>query len=482
MFRLPKRKINPVLWTILLISAALHVVVIGVIGGITIYQGITQRDATFEAPEQHEVIERQRIEMQARTQERQRQTRRPQQRLQVRSPADVNLPSVDIQVPDLQTRVAVEGMGRGMGEIGAGSGLNISPATVTIQDIQATGEKFLFVIDADRYLMIDSRGGMPTYDVIKEDIIREVRNLPTGVLFNAMVYERFSIQFWRPSLQPKGERTVKEFEEWLRPINADYDRLGVRGRTDRPEYLPGEIGRVLGLRTMNHGLSDEMGRVQGLRRGSLRNNERWHAVVAALEQQADSIFWLAPDAPQWDGLIYYSEEAWREAIDSTKEMRKRENFMTPEREYDDEAFRRARQELEEKTNEFIREENRRRERQGLPPRVYNVHERDVVRDEVADENRMPRLHRMYRGPSRVSVATVREMQRWIDQVQRVHYDDNGLSRPALHMIIFKGRDEEWGPDDNRRVRDFVRQFRGRFRVLFGLGQIDDQRERERQRR
>lgn len=458
LFKLPKRKNRGLLWTILVFSGILHAVIIAIVGGITIYHGVTSREGVFDAPDPHETIERQRLEMQARTMQRQRETQRPQQRLQVRSPGTLNVPSVDIQVPDLSARVNVGGFGGGMGDFGGASGLSISPATVTIQDVQATGEKFLFLIDANPQLMIDARGGMPTYEVIKEDIMSAVRDLPTGVLFNAAIYHGRRIQFWSRELQPKNDRTVNAFESWLRPINTNQHRLGVHGRTDEPNYLPGNIGEVL-------------------KEGGGGSSAQFYVLAAALEQRADNIFWLAPDAPAWDRVVHIPEDARERAQRETERLRIRAGYRDEQGQYDERAYQRDRQRLEGLVRRAQWEENRERTQRGLPPKVWSGAEVNELRRRIARENDMTEILGLSVGADWVQAASEREMKRWVDQLQRVFYDDQRLSRPTINKIIFKGEDERWTSDDDRRVRDFVREFGGRHRVLFGLGRIEDNRRR-----
>jgi hypothetical protein len=230
MFKLPQRRSNPLLWSVIMISVVVHVLALLIAGGITIYHYAMPAEPNFDAPLPHETIERQRLDMSVRLQQQQQRTQRPTERLQVTTPSQITVPDMDIRVPDLNARVAVAGLGgSGRGaDIGGAGGLSIGAVTVNILGVRSRGEKFLFIIDADRTLMVDARGGMPTYNVIKEDLIRAVNELPTSALFNAMIYENRSIQVWSERLHSASDENKERFAEWLRPINTDFDRLGVR--------------------------------------------------------------------------------------------------------------------------------------------------------------------------------------------------------------------------------------------------------------
>ena len=118
-----------------------------IFGGITLYEAMRPLDADFEDPPPAEKIERVKLEYKVRMQEKQKQSARPKQKLQVQSVNNVNMPDLDIQVPNLGSSGNVGRFGDGrFGELEGGS-LGIGEVSVDLFDIKSKGEKFLFVID-----------------------------------------------------------------------------------------------------------------------------------------------------------------------------------------------------------------------------------------------------------------------------------------------------------------------------------------------
>lgn len=97
-----------------------------------------------------------------------------------------------------------------------------------------------------------------------------------------------------------------------------------------------------------------------------------------------------------------------------------------------------------------------------------------MRAQVAEEIGVQNPHNITVHPRQtITRIPEREAKQWVEQYQRLVFDEQRLERPTVNLIIFKGADEPWDRNtDDRRVREFVRQFGGDFRVLRGLGQIE----------
>jgi len=462
MFKLPQRRANPLLWSVIMVSVVVHVLALLIAGGITIYHYAMPPEPSFDAPLPHETIERQRLDMSVRLQQQQQRTQRPTERLQVTTPAQVTVPDMDIRVPDLNARVAVAGLGgSGRGaDIGGAGGLSIGAVTVDILGVKSQGEKFLFIIDANRELMVDARGGMPTYNVIKEDLIRAVNELPTAALFNAMIYEQRRILVWSDRLRSASQDNKDAFAEWLRPINTDFERLGVRETNFKPEKLFGRLGEYI------------------LREPNYFPHPFFHTLAAGFELTPDTIFWLSPNAASWDSvrLVEVTDED-REAARARQAENIRESPFETEEEWR-ESLTEFNQKVSEAVRRYKQRENETREARGIPPRVYSNQENwqlvQRMRTQVAEEIGAPNPHQITVHPRQtVTRIPEREAKQWAEQYQRLIFDERRLERPTVNLIIFKGADEPWDRNtDDRRVREFVREFNGDFRVLRGLGQIE----------
>ncbi|MEM0966694.1 MAG: hypothetical protein AAGJ81_11145 [Verrucomicrobiota bacterium] len=439
---------------------AIHIVALLIFGGFTVYDAFMPDDASFDDPPPLEKIERVQLEFKVRMQEKQKQSQRPKQKLQVQQISQMEVPDVDIQVPDINN-------GRGIGRFGDGNfggmggGLGLGDVSVDLFDIRAKGEKFLFVVDVRSELLQDAKGGIPTYNVIKEDITRLVNELPSGVLFNMILFDRERMETFRPNLVPASAENKKLFANWLAPVNLNANSTGIRRSNFRPQAFQQPVAQRLLSRTNQSA---------GLR------NVWLLSAVAGFEQKPDAIFYLS------DHLTDFENVEERITHDSEGLKKAREEYLDRIEDATDlesiEEYQRARSVVigkrDEKVRAFQQRENQQRARKGVPPRVYSMSElfqlRRQMEEEVEDEleGYVPHV----RGLQEYQPIPAREIEDWIEQNQRLQFDQSGDERPQFNAIIFRGKDEEVTKEEENVIDDFVDTFGGNYRILKGLGAID----------
>jgi len=456
-YRPRKMKPNRILWGILTAILAIHLFALAIFGGITLFEAIKPADSTFEEPPPAEKIERVQLEYKVRMQEKQKQSARPKQKLQVKSVQNLAMPEVDIQVPNLNATSNIGRFGSGgFGNLGDGSGLDVGSVSVDLFDLKSKGEKFLFIIDVERELMTDAKGGLFTYNVIKKDLMEQIGTLPSGVLFNVMIFDEKEIEIWRPNLVPAIDSNKNDFEQWLTPINSSASRIGVRKANFSP--VSWKEGNFLLLE---------------------KKAVHWHEQIdkfligaAMLEQRADVIYIFTDSLPGMHEAEYYSDEnrdefeerfsklVRREGFDSIEQYEKRRNEVRPR--------------VDKEIEKFKKRENAERAKKNLPPRVYNsvqdFHLRMDMEKELEDEiDNFPTYI-----PEKRNYTQIRErdMEDSYERLIRFYYDQNNDERPVLNAVIFKGEDEAWTAEQDDGVDDFVDLFNGDYRVLKGLGSID----------
>lgn len=463
MYHPKKSKPNKILWSIFTSVAIFMMVTLAIFGGITLYEVIYAGDPDFDEPPPAERIDRVPLEYQVRLQQQQQQSSRPQQRLQVDTVANVSTPDLDIQVPDLNNPSNLGRVGDGsFGGLGDGSGLGIGQITVEMFDLRASGESFLFVIDVRRDLMQDAKGGIPTYAVIKEDLIRVIDELPSGVLFNVMLYDHVSrMEVWEQALVPATDSNKRRFAEWLKPVNTSLNSMGIRSNNFRTRSWQSDAARKL------------------LTIRDRKFNRDLLILMAALEMQPDAIYIFTDDLPSMDSGVERSTGTnpnyERQMRDFEREVR-RAGFDSVE------DYRRQRQRFSQRVtqrmNEFKQQENRRRESQGIAPRVYTGQEDRDLRNRIEQEfsrtdDYVPHIGGApQQNPHVHTPIRRREVNEAFDRLMRMYYDQHAQQRPMLNAVIFRGADEEWTREQDRQVRELVRSFDGDHRVLKGLGAID----------
>ncbi len=454
MYHPSKKPPNKILWGIVAGIVALHVVVLVIFGGITLYEAMRQAGQDFEDPPPAEKIERVKLEYKVRMDQMQDQSTRPKQKLQVQSVNNVNMPDVDIQVPNLGSTGNVGRFGDGrFGNIGDEGGLSVGEITVDLFDITSKGEKFLFVIDVRNDLMQDKKGGLPTYKVIKEAVNAEIQEMPAGVLFNVLLYERDRIEAWRPQLEPGTGANKEAFDSWFAPVNTGPDQTGIRtANLEAEEWNSGMAER---LKTMSHNSA----------------NRSFLVAMAALEQVPDVIFWFSDTLPSFGDAVYRDEEDLRKAREEYLDRLKKAGYDS------EEEYREARSKINEKIKAKVEQikkaEQAARKKKGVPPRVYSVGENAALRRKVEEQLKDDPDYVAAIHPRRPDTEiSERDMEQFFERILRMRYDLENQERPVLNAVIFRGADEEWTDEDEDDVDDFVDFFEGDHRVLKGLGAID----------
>ena len=59
---------------------------------------------------------------------------------------------------------------------------------IEIFGVKGKGEKLFLILDTNDQMLIDEMGGIPAYNIIKDEMIRIVEELPPTALFNICVF------------------------------------------------------------------------------------------------------------------------------------------------------------------------------------------------------------------------------------------------------------------------------------------------------
>lgn len=476
MYHPQKKSPNKILWTIMLGILGFHLIALVIFGGFTVYDALKAKDPAFEEPPPAEKIERVQLEYKVRMQEKQKQSQRPKQKLQVKQISEMKMPDMNIQVPNLNNTANIGRFGNGnFGNIGDGGGLNLGNVSVNLFDIKAKGEKFLFVVDVRRELMQDAKGGIPTYNVIKNDIIRLVNELPSGVLFNMLLFDGASLEIWKPQLVAATATNKEEFEKWLLPVNSSATNLGVRSRN----YRPAAFNQPFASRLMtSYGLTTAGALEQ--RSDAIyicRANSIVLTTAGALEQRPDAIYILSDSLPSLEDLreedrrtpeeIRKSQEDYLDRVKSQTDFETLQEYQA--------ARLKTTSEMSKRISEFKRNENKARTAKGIAPRVYSSSENSRLRNDMEKEvSKLDFYVPGVEGAKMIDRDSIPEgeVEDWLETQLRLQFDQNFDDRPQLNAIIFRGEDEGFSEEQEDAVDDYVDRFDGDYRVLIGLGEIN----------
>jgi len=446
--KLKKRKMNPMLLNVLLISVGVHAIALFILGSITVYKYIIPDEAAFEEPAV--VVEEQpppdvkiEIKQQAAPQEQSMQS------LRMKQVGNIAVTSVDVNLPDMQDSFTVSA---GVGGFGGGSllggtrgSIGIGMSDVSVFGIDARAERILFVIDANREMVTDAKGGLNSYKVIKDEITDMVGNLSAGTLFNVMIADRRNNKVFKPQLVPAGQEVHQQIIQWLAPINANANNPGLEGargvsRDRLQTFADLDINKDMSW-------------------SGHRGNETAYMTQIALEQEVDAIFFITGYHRGFEQLrrrLTEREEAdWQRIVTSRK-------YIDQLAEHQKEVPL-----MQKRINDAMAKINEDRKKKGQPPRVlaqrYGVYSNAGELDlkwETPHPGWMP--YHSHKS---------REVEGYFKDLVEVLYTDKGGIKPSLNVVLFLAGDEEMRKDWEDQLDDYVDFFRGKYRIIRGLDEI-----------
>ena len=447
-----KRKINPILLNVLLISGGVHAVALFILGSITVYKYIIPDEAQFEEPSS--VVEEQpppEVKIEIKQQPPKQQA---MQSLRMKQVGNIAVSAVDVNLPNMQESFTVSA---GMGGFGGGSllggtrgTLGIGMSDISVFGLKTRAERILFVIDANRQMLTDAKGGLKSYKIIKDEITDMVGNLSAGTLFNVMMADRRNSMFFKQQLVPAGQEVHQQLIQWITPINANARNAGL----------------IEGAR----GVGRE--RLQTLREDANHEDILWakHAgndtafmTQLALEQDVDAIFFIAGYHRGFERvrrrLTEREEAEWIRFSTSQKYLdqlaKHEEDVPIMQRRIDNKMSR-------------INEE---RKKKGQPARVLNSRfgiYTDTRELELEWETKHPGWRPTYYLESR-------EIEKYFKKVADNLYTNKGSEKPSVNVILFLAGDEEMRKEWEDQLDDYTDFFQGKYRIIRGLDEINEAR-------
>lgn len=436
------------LLNVLLISGGLHLLAIFILGGITVYKYITPDEAQFEEPP--EMVEetpppdvKVEIKPQAAPQQ------QAMQNLRMKQVGNISVDAVDVDLPSMEQSFTVSS---GLGGFGGGAllggtrgSIGIGMSDVSVFGLKTRAERILFVIDANRQMVTDAKGGLNSYKVIKDEITDMVGNLSAGTLFNVMLQDRRKTMLFKDQLVPAGQEVHRQLIQWIAPINANANSPGLEGVREarRPTLttLPGEEVH------------------QALFFSGNRGNETAFLTQYALEQNIDAIFFITGYHRGFERVrrrpTEREQDQWQRTVASSSYQ---------------EQLAKHQQEvpiMQRRVSEELARQNAERKAKGMPARVLaqrhgvysNARELDL-QWETPHPGWQPHYW-----------LDEREVEKYFREIIDVLYTDKGGQKPSINVILFLAGDETFREDWETSLDRYVRSFSGKNRVIRGEDEI-----------
>ena len=459
----PKKEKRGLLYQVFIIVAIIQVVLLITMGSVIVTQSIITEEKKFDAPPTIEKVDQARKETRVRVQQQQKKTQKLTRRISITNPQNTNLPQVNITLPPTMS------MGAGISAISnidMTSKFNIVTTTVDIGGIKSKTEKVLICIDTGKYLMTDERGGLDTYKAIREDIKKLINNLPPTVLFNLMAYSTeygTSINMFQPSLVAATSANKRMACDFVEPLNASLSRLGPGGNNYKLKYpfLPQPPDS-------NH--------------YSQYASNIYRIYQAALEQGADTIYilttsWTDPERIKkpWNNAQTqrYVRDMARYSENVERQRRQAGWNDQKQIEYEREDMI-ARRDGIKKARDWIKAENDRRAKKGQPLYTGNVNKAMYDNKFYVRPKEVPPSIGVKAPEVKFESYGRSGILKYYDKLFKEVYRDKQMKPPTLNMIVFRGKNENLTPAENRVIKQFTSSNNGgRSRVLRGLKPVKE---------
>ena len=450
-----KARINPMLLKVLIISVLVHVALIVVLGGITIINYVIPPDVQFQEPAEVKVEEPpQNISVDLRQNAPAQQD--SMQNLRMREVGNIAVATVNVDLPSMEdaftVSTAIGGFRSGnlLGDARGTIGLGVSD--INVFGVTAKAERVLFVISAHRSMVYDAKGGLPSYQTIKDEITTMVGALAAGTLFNVVLRDHNQIRMFKPKLVSSGTGVTEELRAWLQPVNSSLETLGL-GPGGQVPQIQKEVSRVPEL-------------TEWLKHGRNNHNHSRH-LQHMLETGVDAIFEITGHHSGFGGfaineLSERERERAREAYKKAEEDPKIQELLA--------AHRKEVAEVQVKIREAHKKLNEDRQARGLPPRVLEGHLHEQARFfGIEMKTRWP-LPDPDPGWKQLEPRLV---NRYFREFLNEFYRDRGAENPTVNVILFLAGDEDLPKAQRDAISEYVRFFRGKLSVLRGLDEIRD---------
>jgi hypothetical protein len=443
-----KSKMNPMLLNVLLISVGLHAALLFILGSITVYKYIIPDEAQFEEPPA--VVEEQpppevKVEIRPQAAAPQQATRS----LSMKQVGNIAISAIDVTLPSMSDNFTVSA---GLGGFSGGNllggtrgSIGMGMSDVSVFGLKTRAERILFMIDANREMVTDAKGGLNSYKIIKDEITDMVDNLSAGTLFNVMITDRRKNKKFKSTLVPASKEMHQQLIEWMRPINADANNPGL----ESAQGVTKESLSALPDEDLHKDLSWS---------GS-RGNETAFITQVALEQQVDAIFIIT-------GYHRGFEKIRRKPTEKEDEDWKRK---TKSSSYQEQLAEHTLEIplMEQRVSEELAKINEERKKKGQPPRV--LAQRYGVYSNASELGLKWKVK--HPGWQPAYVYDPRQVSRYFEKLIDTLYKDQGAPEPSINVVLFLAGDEEMRKDWEDKLDDYVDFFHGKYRIIRGLNEI-----------
>lgn len=434
---------NPLLLEVITASAILHAVLLFLLGGIVVYHYTVPDDADFdEAKTIEEIPPQKQVEVQIQ----QNQPKLDMARnLNIRQVQDIKIKNISVNVPGMNDGFQVSSGTGGLGGLGTSftkGAIGLDFGEMKFFGVKAKGERVLIMLDADKRMVIDLKGGLYAYEIIKKEVLDLIKGLPPGALFNVGAFSRGNkTQLMEDKLLPVLPQNIQKVEAFLKKLNSSPNNVGVQNSNVK----------------FNHMTDTHVFNSLKFRDGPFAGIMELRATHVALEQRPDTVFILSGRPPRFSdvrrSLTENEKKEWDRNVNSPA-------YQAALKRYNEELSA-TRQAVEDAKSRL----NQDRKKKGLPPKVW-----DNWPEAVAKELGLGWKNE---HPGREPRVFFKEdvLHKYFREILQNTYGGDPKDYPSVNVVVYIAKDEELSSDHEKASRKFVNYFRGKIRTLEGLDAI-----------
>jgi hypothetical protein len=224
------------LWTLLLVSLALHLVGGLIFAGYVVMRGQQLEKPVFVASAPVKTYEPRKLEHRVKVQKKQRSSSRPSMvpRLVSLRPSDLALPKIDLNPKLIRTSFqpkfkAVSGVGLGVGT-GTGFGLGGFGGGISnfnFFGIKGSGDRIAILMDVSVSMVEDERDGFAGFMRVKSRINEVVEKLDAAAFFNVIAFAD-AAESWQSQMVSANEDNKQAAKAFVNRFNQDKGNCGLR--------------------------------------------------------------------------------------------------------------------------------------------------------------------------------------------------------------------------------------------------------------
>ena len=435
------------------ISIGVHALLIILAGSIVAIKYVQKREASFLGENVNRPkLERRQLQMPVKVKNLQKKSRRPKvtTRMASASQSSFSLPDM-MGMGDLgATGFDRSGANRSLSKMGSAGSLGFGMSGVNFFGAKSKGEKMVFILDANKMMVEDRKGGFFTYQFAKDRLIKMIEGMSSATLFNVMAYSGNKTVMFSPKLVPATPENREAVKKWISPLNSS------------PE-VASNLDKLPGVYQEPREYEDS----------PLDRHYNWSkSIQAAMEQLSDNIFVLCSGY----GIPRPSDEAMMEEFDIEDKAKWQESRGWGAEKVAE--YERKRAEYQVQAERALEEENKARKADGRPPKIvqdwYNY---------IFNELKFPPLDRPPALWELIPYGIV-DPDWFIEHFELVYefnYVPQKLPKPAIHIVKLIAEDGTpyelpAGELSSQRLaflKKIPKAFKGRFEFLKGAKTLED---------